>query len=424
MTDDKKKKKGSISPKPPKERPRIRPELLDELLGDYQSPEDLIGADGLLKQLTTALVSRAMEAELSHHLGYEPGEAPVPSQTNRRNGAGRKTVRTDQGPIEVRVPRDRDGTFEPQIIPKHQRHFDGFDDKIVSMYARGMSTREIRAHLAEVYGVDVSPDLISRATDAVIDELKAWQSRALERLYPVVYLDALVVKIRDQSSVKNQAVYLVVGVSMEGDKEVLGMWVQQTEGAKFWLAILEELKQRGVEDILVLCADGLRGLPQAVEAAFPRTVFQTCIVHMIRSSTRYVSWNDRKSVCRDLRAVYNAATAEEAERALDAVDAKWGRRYPMVAKVWRDRWAEVIPFLTFPTEIRRAVYTTNAIEALNRMLRKTLKTRGHMPTEQAGLKLLYLAIRNAMKTWGHQDRRTWGQARLQFAILFEDRFHS
>ena len=401
-------------------RPQIRRELLDELLKDYTRPEDLIGPDGVLKELMAALVSRAMEAELSHHLGYEHGDRAPEGQTNRRNGSGRKTVRTERGQVEVRVPRDREGSFEPRIVPKHQRHFDGFDDQILSMYARGMSTRDIQAHLAELYGVDVSPDLVSRVTHAVVDELKSWQRRPLERVYPIVYLDALMVKIRDKGVVQNRAVYVAVGVDLEGHKDVLGLWIQNAEGAKFWLAILNELKQRGVQDILVLSADGLTGLPQAVEAAFPATIFQTCIVHMVRSSTRFVPWKERRAVCADLRLIYTATDVDEAWEALEAFESVWGERFPMIGKAWRERWGEITPFLAFPLEMRRAIYTTNAIEALHRILRKVLKTRGHMPNDDAALKLLFLAIRNAKKRWG-RPHHTWSQARLQFAIHFGDR---
>lgn len=404
----------------PPPRPPIPRELIDQLLAGYKGPQDLLGEDGLFKRLTAALVNRAMDAELTHHLGYEAGQTAPEGQQNRRNGKGRKQLRTDQGPIVVEVPRDRDGSFEPQLVPKHQRVFNGFDDKIVSMYARGMTTREIQAHLKEIYGVEISPDLVSRATAAIVDELEAWQRRPLDALYPIVYLDALVVKIRDKGVVQNKSVYLVVGVDPEGRKNVLGMWIQSTEGAKFWLAILDELRQRGVQDIFVLCADGLTGLPQAVEAAFPRTIFQTCIVHMIRSSTRFVPWGERKAVCADLRSIYTATNQEHAERALEAFQVTWGARYPMIVRAWRARWTEITPFLAFPAEIRRAIYTTNAIEALNRQVRKTLKTRGHMPTDEAALKLVYLAIQNAQKRWG-AHRETWQQARLQFAVLFPDR---
>lgn len=395
-------------------------ELLDALLSEGHAPEDILGKDGLLKRLTAALVTRVMETEMEHHLNYESGDTPPESQSNRRNGTTPKTLRTDRGPIEITVPRDRESSFEPQIVPKHQRHFDGFDDKIVSMYARGMSVRDIQAHLEEIYGVDVSPALVSKATDAVIGELKLWQQRPLESTYFVVYLDALVVKIRDQSGVRNKSVYLVVGVGADGHKDVLGMWVQQSEGAKFWLSILEELKLRGVEDIFILCADGLTGLPQAVEAAFPKAIFQTCIVHMIRNSTRFVPWKQRKAVCKDLRAIYTAFDAEAALEALEAFETKWGAQFPLVARTWRRRWDEVTPFLAFPAEIRRVIYTTNAIEALNRQIRKVLKTRGHMPSDQAAMKLIYLAIYNAKKRWGHRAR-SWAMALQQFAILFEER---
>lgn len=397
-----------------------RDELLDELLKEYGGSAGVTGPDGLLKDMTRAVINRAMNAEMTHHLGYEPGGEPPEGQDNRRNGKTDKTVRTGQGPIAIEVPRDRDGTFEPQLIPKHQRHFDGFDDKILSMYARGMTVREIRAHLEEIYGVEVSPDLISRVTDAVIEEMTSWQTRPLDRVYLVAYLDALVIKVRDKSGVQNKSVYIVVGVRPDGSKDVLGLWLQATEGAKFWLTILSELRQRGVEDILVLCADGLTGLAEAVEAAFPQAIFQTCIVHMVRASTRFVPWKDRKAVCADLKAVYSAETAEAAEVELDAFERKWGKRFPMIAPTWRRRWDEVTPFLAFPAEIRRAIYTTNAIEALNRQLRKVLKTRGHMPNEQAALKLLYMAVLNAQKSWGGRDRR-WNTALLQFAIYFEGR---
>jgi putative transposase len=401
-------------------RAAIPSELLDELLKGYSKPEDLTGPDGLLKQLTAALVNRAMNAELDQHLGYGKGETPPEGQENRRNGRGSKVLRTHQGEVEVEVPRDRNGTFEPQLVKKHQRHFDGFDDKILSMYSRGMSVRDIRSHLEDIYGVEVSPDLISRVTDAVVDELEEWQRRSLEPVYLVVYLDAMVVKIRDKGTVDNKSVYLAVGVSADGSKDVLGMWMAPTEGAKFWLGILTELRQRGVEDIFVLCADGLTGLPEAVEASFPRAIFQTCIVHMVRNSTRFVPWKERRAMCADLRKVYGAANADDAEEALREFEAKWDSRFPMIAKSWRRRWQEVIPFLSFPPALRRAIYTTNAIEALNRQLRKVLKTKGAVPSDDAALKLLYLAIRNAKKTWGRSNR-SWAQALLQFAIHFEDR---
>jgi putative transposase len=398
----------------------IPDEIVDQLLKGYQKPEDLLGPGGLIKQLMGRLISRAMDAELTHHLGYDRGQDPPAVQENRRNGKGRKTLRTDSGPVDIEVPRDREGTFEPQIVGKHERHFDGFDGKIISMYARGMSVRDIRAHLQEIYGVEVSPELISRVTDAVLDELRAWQARPLEPVYLVVYLDALVLKIRDKGVVRNKAVYIAVGLGVDGRKEVLGLWIQNTEGAKFWLAILTELRQRGVQDVLVMCADGLTGLPAAVEAAFPEAIFQTCIVHMVRASTRFVPWKDRKAVCADLRTVYTAACVDDAKQALDAFEAKWAARFPMIAASWRNRWSEITPFLAFPAEVRHAIYTTNAIEALNRHLRKTLKTRGALPDDDAALKLLFLAIRNAKNSWGGRNR-SWHQALLQFAIHFEGR---
>ena len=395
-------------------------ELLDQLLALGGGSEGLGGPEGLLKQLTGALVSRALEGELEHHLGYRKGEKAPEGQDNRRNGKTSKTLHTAQGNVPIEVPRDREGSFEPQLVGKHQRHFDGFDDKIISMYARGMTVRDIRAHLEELYGVDVSPDLISRATESVTDELKAWQSRPLERVYLVVYLDALVLKVRDKGGVRNKSAYLVVGVRTDGHKDILGLWLADTEGAKFWLAILNELKNRGVEDILVLCADGLPGLPDAVEAAFPLTVFQTCIVHVVRSSTRFVTWKDRKEVCADLRSIYTAPTLEAAELALDAFDDNWRSKYPMIATSWRNRWEEITPFLRFPPDMRKAVYTTNAIEALNRQVRKVIKTRSAFPSDDAALKLVFLALRNAQKTWGRPFPQ-FSLALAQFAIHFEGR---
>jgi len=398
---------------------RRREEILDELLAGYSKPEDVTGPDGLLRQLTAAVMNRALQAELTEHLGYKPGEKPSDETTNRRNGTGKKLLRSDHGPLPIEVPRDREGSFEPKLVAKHQREVPGFSDKIVSMYGRGMSVREIRAHMAEIYGVDVSADFISRVTDEVVDELTSWQSRALEPVYLVVYVDALVVKIRDSGVVQNKAIYIAVGIDSEGQKDVLGLWVQTTEGAKFWMSILAELRNRGVGDILMLCADGLSGLPEAVEATFPKTIFQTCIVHVIRASTRYVPWSERRAVCADLRRIYSSASEPAARKALDDFDAKWGRRFPNVVAAWRARWAEITPFLAFPPEIRHCVYTTNTIESLNRVVRKTLKTRGHLPNDDAALKLVFLAIRNSkMRT---KTPPKWAQARSQFAVLFADR---
>ena len=399
--------------------PTIPDELIDQLLRGYRKPEELTGPNGLIKQLVAKLVTRAMNAELDHHLGYQPGDPPPEGQTNRRNGKRSKTLRSDAGPIPIEVPRDREGTFEPKIVGKHERHFSGFDDKILSMYARGMSVRDIQAHLHEIYGVEVSPDLISKVTDAVIEELRAWQSRPLEPVYLIVYIDALITKIRDKGVVQNKAIYTVMGISPDGRKDILGFWVQATEGAKFWLNILGELRQRGVQDILVICADGLTGIAEAIEAGFPKAIHQTCIVHMIRNSTRLVPWKDRKAVCADLREVYTAADAAAAAQALDAVEAKWGKRFPMIAPTWRRRWAEVVPFLAFPPEIRYAIYTTNAVESFHAQLRKALKTRGHLPNDDAALKLLYLAARHV--TTRMNKSRDWATSAMQFAIYFEGR---
>ena len=399
--------------------PTIPDELIDQLLGGYRKPEELTGPNGLIKQLIGKLVTRAMNAELDHHLGYPPGEEPPEGQSNRRNGKRSKTLRSDVGPIPIEVPRDREGTFEPKIVGKHERHFSGFDDKILSMYARGMTVRDIQGHLREIYNVEVSPDLISKVTDAVIEELRAWQSRPLEPVYLIVYIDALITKIRDKGVVQNKAIYTVMGISPDGRKDILGFWAQATEGAKFWLNILGELRARGVQDILVICADGLAGIAEAIEAAFPKAIHQTCIVHMIRNSTRLVPWKDRKAVCADLRAIYTAADEAAAAQALDAVEAKWGKRFPMIAPTWRRRWAEVVPFLAFPPEIRHAIYTTNAVESFHAQLRKALKTRGHLPNDDAALKLLFLAARHV--TTRMNKSRDWATSAMQFAIYFEGR---
>jgi transposase-like protein len=406
--------------RPKVDRHGFQTDVLDEMIKKWGGPQALLGNDGLLKAMTAALVERAMDAEMSYHLDYEHGETPPEDQSNRRNGKTSKTIRTTRGNVEISVPRDREGSFEPVLVPKHQRHFDGFDDQILALYARGTSTRDIQAFLKRTYGVDVSPDLVTHVTDAIVDEMKAWQSRPLESVYPIVYLDALVTKIREKGVVENKSVYLAVGVQPTGEKDVLGMWIQTTEGAKFWLAILNELKQRGVSDILILCADGLKGMPEAVEAAFPKTIFQTCIVHMIRASTRYVPWKERRAVCAELRKVYTAANKDDAKHALDDFEKAYGKRYPMIAPAWRARWEEVTPFLAFPQEIRHSIYTTNAVEALNRHLRKALKTKGSLPTEEAALKLLYLNAQTALR-WKRASPG-WQKAALQFAIYFEERF--
>lgn len=401
----------------------IKQEIIDELLKGYQTPEDLLGEEGLFKALKKALVERALSAELTDHLGYEAHEAKGRKTGNSRNGLGRKRITGEDGEMTITVPRDRDASFEPRIIRKGQRRFDGFDDKIISMYARGMSVREIRGHLEELYGVEVSPDLISRVTDEVMDEVREWQTRPLDEVYPIIIFDALRVKIRDEGIVRSKAVYLALGFTMDGHKEVLGLWIEQTEGAKFWLRVMNELKNRGVMDVFIAVVDGLKGFPDAITAVFPDTSVQTCIVHMIRNSLNYVGWKERKAVAKDLKAVYRAATAEEADRQLDTFEAKWGDKFPPIAQSWRRNWEQVIPFFAYPEPVRKIIYTTNAIESLNVSLRKIIKNRGHFPSDDAATKLLYLALRNAAKKWT-MPSRTWKQALNQFAILFHDRFPS
>jgi putative transposase len=398
----------------------IRDELLKELLAEYKKPEDLLGPNGLLKQLTGALVEKALQAEMTEHLGYEKHALAGRGSGNSRNGASEKTLKTEAGEVAIEVPRDRNATFEPQLVKKHQTHFDGFDDKIISMYARGMTVREIQGHLKELYGTEVSPDLISRVTDAVLDEVKGWQNRPLDAVWPIVYLDALVVKIRDQGTVTNKSAYLAVGVNIQGTKEVLGLWLESNEGAKFWLKIMTELKNRGVADMFLVCCDGLKGFPEAIEAAFPRSTVQTCIVHMIRNSVRFVAWADRKPVVNALKPIYSADTEMAAEAALTAFERGLGQRYPMIGKSWRSNWQRVIPFLAFPRDIRKAIYTTNAIESLNFQLRKIIKTRGHFPSDDAAFKLLYLALSRAQEKWT-MPIRNWKNALNQFAVHFEGR---
>src|SRR3954447_8892420 len=395
-------------------------ELVDQLLSGYERPEDVTGPDGLLKQLTKRLVERAMSAELTEHLGYEHrGEPPVGS-TNRRNGTTPKTVATEQGMVEIAVPRDREGSFEPQIVPTHQRRFEGFDDKIIALYAGGLTTREIAHQLRELYGVEVGRDLISRVTDAVLDDVKQWQARPLEPLYLIVYLDAIVIKIRDQGSVQNRHAYLAIGVNDEGYKDVLGIWITKGEGAKFWLSVVSELKNRGVEDVLVCCVDGLKGFPDAIEAVWPQATVQTCIVHMVRNSLRFTSYRDRKPMAKDLRGIYGAPSAEAAALELERFAECWDQRYPMVSRCWREAWERVTPFLAFPPDLRRAVYTTNAIEALNSTLRRAVRTRGHFPTEDAARKLLSLSIMNVQRSW-KRPAYEWTRSLAAFALHYPDR---
>lgn len=398
----------------------ITPELLDELLKDYKTPEDMFGDDGLLQQLTKAVVERALQGEMTHHLGYEKHDPAGQNSGNSRNGKSSKTIKGKRGQMQIDVPRDRASEFEPQLIKRGQTRFDGFDDKIISMYSRGMTCREIKAHLQEIYGVEVSPDMISTVTDSVIDEVRSWQSRPLDPVYPILYLDALQVKIKDQGRVSNKAIYLAIGVNLQGTKEVLGLWASENEGAKFWLSIITELKNRGVKDIFIACVDGLKGFPEAIETIYPQTQVQLCLVHLMRFSLAYVSFKDRKAVAADLKVIYRAATATEAEQHLEAFAEKWDVRYPSISKSWRSNWARVIPMFGFPEDIRRAVYTTNAIESLNMTLRKVIKTRASFPNDDAAFKLLYLALRNIAKKWTMPIPH-WSQAMQAFAIIFEGR---
>lgn len=423
MSDDLSKPADKSATRKPRKRRGVKSPheaLLDELVPGPLSKGDF---QDLVKELTAAVVNRALQAELSEHLEYEIGDDPPENQPNRRNGSRSKQVRGDLGVMDINVPRDREGSFQPQLIERYKRAIPGFDTKILSLYARGASVRDIRSHFEEVYGVNVSPDLISRVTDSVIDELQAWQARPLEARYVIVYIDALVVKVRHQGAVRNKSLYMAIGVNDDGRREALGLWIQETEGAKFWLSILNELRQRGVQDILFLCADGLKGLPEAAQASFPLAVFQTCVVHLIRASTQLVPWKDRRAVCADLKPLYTAPNLESADEALAAFEAKWSQRYPMVAKAWRNRFDEWTPFLDFSPEIRRAIYTTNVIEAINRQLRKVLKTKGHLPSDGAALKLVYLSLQNQEQIWRKSRHiQNWPSVRIQLAIHFEDRF--
>ena len=395
--------------------PTIANEVLDRLLagGDAASA---LQQGGLLDALKKALAERALNAEMDHHLAGENGAG------NTRNGYGRKTVMTETGSLAIAVPRDRQSSFDPQLIAKYQRRFPGFDDKIVSMYARGMSVREITCHLDELYGIDVSPDLISTVTDAVLDEVAIWQQRPLDPVYPLVFFDAIRVKIRDEGMVRNKAIPIALGVRADGAKEVLGLWLEQNEGAKFWLRVMNELRNRGTEDILLAVVDGLKGFPEAITAVFPDAVVQTCIVHLLRNSMDFVSWKDRKGLATALKEIYRAPSAEAAEQALAAFETgPWGSRYPAIGQSWRRAWAEVIPFFAFPDEVRRIVYTTNAIEALNSKLRRAVHARGHFPNDDAATKLLYLILNRSEKEW-KMPPREWSMAKAQFAVIFGERF--
>ena len=402
--------------------------LLDELIKQCKGPEQIMGPGGLLEQLTKAVMERALQGELTHHLGYKKGEPARPAEgapegeANWRNGTSPKTVITDNGKVDVDVPRDRQGTFEPQLIKKGQRRLEGFDERVIAMYARGMTVREIQGFLLDQYKVEVSPEFISSVTDAVTEEVSAWQNRPLEGMYPVVFFDALRVKIREEAVVRNKAVYFALGITAEGRKEILGFWIEQNEGAKFWLKVMNELSNRGVRDLLIAVVDGLKGFPEAITTVFPETTVQTCIVHLLRHSLSFCSWKDRQPVARRLKAVYNAATAEEARRHLELfAEDPWGQKYPSIVPSWQRNWEQVIPFFSYPLEVRKVIYTTNAIESLHMQLRKILKTRGHFPSDEAASKLIYLALRNITKKW-KMPPVTWKRALSQFAVLFGSRF--
>jgi transposase-like protein len=395
-------------------------EILDQFVREGPiSHEEL---DAAVRRFKKAIIERALGGELTHHLGYPPGGAKPADTTNHRNGTSGKTVLTDDGSLAIEVPRDREGTFEPRFIPKHERRFTGFDDKILALYARGMTVREIQGFLAEMYAVEVSPDLISSVTDAVVAEVTAWQSRPLEPMYPVVFFDALRVKIRDEATVRSKAVYLALAVLPDGSRDILGIWIEQTEGAKFWMKVFTDLKTRGCQDILIAVTDGLKGMSEALAAVFPATTLQTCIVHLIRHSLDFANWKERKPLAAALRVIYTAPSAETAGAALEAfARGPWGVKFPTVVASWRRAWAHVIPFFAFPPDIRRVLYTTNALESVHAQLRKIIKTRGHFPNDDAAIKLIWLALRNITAKWVRGDR-SWRMAMRQFAILYEDRF--
>lgn len=401
--------------------PLIPKELIEQLTGGAtpMTAEQINAATMALKK---ALIERALGAELSHHLGYPPGTAKPEETSNQRNGKSTKTVLTEDGPLRIEVPRDRAGSFEPILIPKHERRFTGFDDKIVAMYARGMTVREIQGFLAEQYGTEVSPEFISSVTDAVMAEVTAWQGRPLEPMYPVVFFDALRVKIREDAVVRNKAIYLALGVLPDGTRDILGLWIENTEGAKFWMKVFNDLKTRGVADILIAVTDGLKGIPEALAAVFPATTLQTCIVHLIRNSLDFASWKDRKALAAALKPVYTAASAEAAQAELDAFETgPWGQKFPTVTATWRRAWDRVIPFFAFSPAVRRVIYTTNAIESIHSRLRKIIKTRGHFPNDDAATKLIWLALRNITSDWGRAAKE-WKEAMNQFAIAYGERF--
>lgn len=398
----------------------MKVEMLDELLKDCKTSDDIFGENGLVKQFVKALSERALQAELTTHLGYEKHEIKGNNSGNSRNGTSTKVVKGAFGETDIATPRDRAGTFEPQLLKKGQTRFDGFDSKILSMYARGLSTRDIQAQLQELYGVEVSPTLISNVTDAVLDEVKTWQSRPLDRVYPIIYFDALVVKIRVDKQVINKAIHLALGINLDGEKELLGMWCNTTEGAKFWLSVLTELKNRGVQDVLICCCDGLTGFPAAIEAVYPNAKIQLCIVHLIRQSLRFVGWKERKAVAADLKQIYGSSTLEEAEMALTAFADKWDKLFPTISQIWLRHWENVTPFFAYPPEIRKVIYTTNAIESLNMTLRKVMKNKRIFPSDDAAFKQIYLALQNISKKWT-MPIRDWKPALARFMIEFDGR---
>jgi len=398
---------------------KIPPELLDQLV---KGPMTAEAVDDVSRAFKKAVIERALGAEMSHHLGYAAGSDKPEAATNYRNGRSEKTVLTDDGPLRIAVPRDREGEFEPKLIGKHERRFTGFDDKIIALYARGMTVREIQGFLAEMYGTEVTPDFISTVTDAVLAEITAWQSRPLEPMYPVIFFDALRVKIREDNVVRNKAVYLALGVRPDGTRDILGLWIENTEGAKFWMKVFNDLKTRGVADILIAVTDGLKGMAEALAAVYPATTLQTCIVHLIRNSLDYASWRDRRPLAAALKPIYTATSAESAEAELAAFEAgPWGQKFPTVAASWRRAWSNVIPFFAFPPAVRRVIYTTNSIESVNARLRKIIKTRGHFPSDDAASKLIWLALRNITAEWS-RAAHDWKTAMNQFAILYQDRF--
>lgn len=399
----------------------ITNEMLDELIGNAKTQEDVFGKDGLLKNLSKRLLERMLEAEMTHHLGYEKYAAEGQNTGNSRNGKTKKTVATGSGKVELEVPRDRTSEFEPILIEKRQSRLEGLDNQVLSLYGKGMTVRDIQEHVSDLYGTDVSPDLISTITDGVLAEVTEWRNRPLDKLYPIVFIDGFVVKARLESVVCNRTVYVIYGITLEGKKEVLGLYLGESEGAKFWLYVLTELKNRGLEDIFILCADGLKGLPEAVEATFPKAIFQTCIVHMVRHSLNYVPYQEKKAVAADLKKIYQSNTIELASEALDEFEITWGEKYPAIVKSWRNNWEKIIPFLQFPKEIRKVIYTTNIVESLNNTLRKSVRNRGHFSTEDSIMKVLYLAIRGVSKKW-NMPIRDWKQALNHFAIMFSERF--